>query len=123
MIRYVASVIGRLGAPPRMASRYGGEEFAILFPSERTEHVMRALEIVRVEIASRMLKRRSTNEDLGTVTISGRGGPAAAGRDRALPDGAGGYGTLRFQARRPRPDHRGPVHRRRRLTAATIDGS
>ena len=70
VIRYVASVIGRLGAAPRMASRYGGEEFAILFPSERSEHVMRALEAVRIEIASRMLKRRSTNEDLGTVSIS-----------------------------------------------------
>ena len=70
VIRYVASVIGRLGAPPRMASRYGGEEFAILFPSERTEQVMKALDAIRMEIASRMLKRRSTNEDLGAVTIS-----------------------------------------------------
>ncbi len=70
VIRYVASVIGRMGAPPRLASRYGGEEFAILFPSERAEQVARALDTVRVEIASRALKRRSTNEDLGNVTIS-----------------------------------------------------
>jgi diguanylate cyclase len=70
VIRYVASVIGRMGAPPRLASRYGGEEFAILFPSEKADHVMRALDAVRVEIASRSLKRRSTNEDLGCVTIS-----------------------------------------------------
>jgi len=70
VIRYVASVIGRMGSAPRLASRYGGEEFAVLFPSERAEQVLKAVESVRVEIASRMLKRRSTNEDLGTVTIS-----------------------------------------------------
>ena len=70
VIRYVASVIGRLGSPPRLASRYGGEEFAVLFPAERAEQVLKAVESIRVEIASRMLKRRSTNEDLGAVTIS-----------------------------------------------------
>ena len=34
VIRYVASVIGRVGAPPRFAARYGGEEFAMIFPGE-----------------------------------------------------------------------------------------
>ncbi len=35
VLRYVASVIGRLGDdPPRLAARYGGEEFALLFPGE-----------------------------------------------------------------------------------------
>jgi diguanylate cyclase len=70
VIRYVASVIGRMGAAPRMASRYGGEEFAVLFPSERIDQVLKCIEGIRVEIGSRMLKRRSTNEDLGAVTIS-----------------------------------------------------
>jgi diguanylate cyclase len=70
VIRYVASVIGRVGQDPRTAARYGGEEFALLFPSEMIGDVMGELEQMRQEIASRMLKRRSTNEDLGTVTIS-----------------------------------------------------
>ncbi len=70
VIRYVASIIGRVGAAPRVASRYGGEEFALLFPFERREKVLQALEGVRVEICSRMLKRRSTNDDLGAVTVS-----------------------------------------------------
>ena len=34
VIRYVASVIGRVGAPPRFAARYGGEEFAMIFSGE-----------------------------------------------------------------------------------------
>jgi len=70
VIRYVASVIGRAGAPPRFAARYGGEEFALIFAGEISTEVMRTLEIIRDEVASRRLKRRSTNEDLGTVTIS-----------------------------------------------------
>jgi diguanylate cyclase len=71
VIRYVASVIGRVGAPPRFAARYGGEEFAMIFARESAPLVERTLQEIREEVASRRLKRRSTNEDLGAVTISG----------------------------------------------------
>jgi diguanylate cyclase len=70
VIRFVASVIGRIGATPRFAARYGGEEFAMIFPGEDAGIVEGCLEEIRDEVASRMLKRRSTNEDLGTITIS-----------------------------------------------------
>jgi diguanylate cyclase len=70
VLRYVASVIGRLGAAPRLAARYGGEEFAIIFPAENGRMAMTVLEEIRIEISSRALKRRSTNEDLGAVTVS-----------------------------------------------------
>jgi diguanylate cyclase len=70
VLRYVASVIARLGDDPRVAARYGGEEFNLLFPGESIGAVSVLLEEVRQEIAGRMLKRRSTNEDLGAVTIS-----------------------------------------------------
>jgi|SRR5215217_2146718 len=70
VIRYVASVIGRIGCTPRFSARYGGEEFAVIFPGEDAAIVEACLEEIREEVASRMLKRRSTNEDLGTVTIS-----------------------------------------------------
>ena len=70
VIRFVASVIGRTAAPPRFAARYGGEEFAMIFPGESAAQAKAALEEIRVEISSRMLKRRSTNEDLGTISIS-----------------------------------------------------
>jgi diguanylate cyclase len=70
VIRYVASVIGRVAAPPRFAARYGGEEFAMIFPRESAVLVASTLEEIRVEVSSRMLKRRSTNEDLGAITIS-----------------------------------------------------
>ncbi len=70
VIRYVASVIGRMAPPPRFAARYGGEEFGVIFPGEASVVVQQTLEEIRVEVVSRMLKRRSTNEDLGAVSVS-----------------------------------------------------
>jgi diguanylate cyclase len=70
VLRYVASVIGRSGEPPRTAARYGGEEFALIFPAESAREALAILEEIRAEVASRVLKRRSTNEDLGAVTLS-----------------------------------------------------
>jgi diguanylate cyclase len=70
VLRYVASVIGRSGSAPRTAARYGGEEFALIFPGEGARAALAILEDIRAEVASRVLKRRSTNEDLGAVTLS-----------------------------------------------------
>ena len=70
VIRYVASVMGRVAALPRFAARYGGEEFGMIFPNERLDDVKRILEDIREEVSSRMLRRRSTNEELGTITVS-----------------------------------------------------
>lgn len=70
VLRYVGSVLGRLAAHPRFAARYGGEEFAVIFPHEGAGLVESALEAMRTEIASRALRRRSTNDDLGAVTLS-----------------------------------------------------
>lgn len=70
VLRYVASVLGRVAQPPRVAARYGGEEFALIFPQESANDVETALEAIRHEIASRSLRRRSTNDELGAVTVS-----------------------------------------------------
>jgi diguanylate cyclase len=70
VIRYVSSVIGRMAPPPRFAARYGGEEFAMIFPGESPSDVLQTLEDIREEISSRSLKRRSTNDDLGAITVS-----------------------------------------------------
>ncbi len=70
VIRYVASVIGRMAPPPRCAARYGGEEFGVVFPGECGDIVHQVLEEIRGEVNSRTLKRRSTAEDLGNVSVS-----------------------------------------------------
>jgi diguanylate cyclase len=70
VLRYVASVLARVGAAPRFAARYGGEEFALIFPGETAAGVHAMLADVLKEIASRALRRRSTNEELGAITVS-----------------------------------------------------
>ncbi|AYG95870.1 GGDEF domain-containing protein [Brevundimonas naejangsanensis] len=70
VLRYVASVLARIARTPRVAARYGGEEFAVIFPGETSGAVEAALNAIREEIGSRALRRRSTNDDLGAVTIS-----------------------------------------------------
>lgn len=83
VLRYVAGVLARTAGAPRVAARYGGEEFALIFPGESLPEVEAALEGIRKEIGSRSLRRRSTNDDLGAVTVSigfanHRGGESAA---------------------------------------------
>jgi diguanylate cyclase len=70
VLRYVASVIGQSGEAPRTAARFGGEEFALILPGDDMRSALGALEKVREAVCSRVLKRRSTSEDLGTVTVS-----------------------------------------------------
>jgi diguanylate cyclase len=92
VIRYVASVIGRMAAGARIAARYGGEEFALIFPGEDRYAAFSVIERAREEISTRILRRRSTNEQLGAITISSgiaeamHGGQPAALIERA--DGA-----------------------------------
>ena len=50
-----------------LIGRYGGEEFAVIFPRETAGAVEAALNAAREEIASRSLRRRSTNDDLGAA--------------------------------------------------------
>ena len=66
----MASVISRVAEGARVAARYGGEEFAVIFPGEGMDVALTALESAREEISTRILKRRSTNDELGAVTIS-----------------------------------------------------
>ena len=71
VLRYIGSVLSRLcEEPPRFAARYGGEEFAMIFPGESSGQVYTLLQDVLEEVASRMLRRRSTNEELGSITVS-----------------------------------------------------
>lgn len=70
VIRYVGSVISRASPSPRLGVRYGGEEFAIIFPGESVRPSLLSMEGIREEVSSRILKRRSTNEDLGAITVS-----------------------------------------------------
>ena len=70
VLRYVSTVLARTCGERRFAARFGGEEFAIIFPAETAPAVTAALEGILQEVGSRSLRRRSTNEELGAVTLS-----------------------------------------------------
>jgi diguanylate cyclase len=70
VIRFVASVISEVGAPPRFVARFGGDEFAMMFVGEPVSEVEQQLGAMIAEIAARRLKRRDTNEPIGSVTLS-----------------------------------------------------
>ena len=70
VICFVASAIGRIGTAPRFAARFGGDEFAMIFPDEPAGAVEAALREALKEISSRRLRRRTTNEPLGEITLS-----------------------------------------------------
>jgi len=52
------------------AARYGGEEFAILLPNTNLPGAKKLAEQIRKVVASQKIVRKSTREQLGTVTIS-----------------------------------------------------
>src|SRR3989344_480899 len=70
VLRYVSTILSRVCSGNRFVARFGGEEFAIIFPGESAGAVTMALETILEEVSSRSLRRRSTNDDLGAVTLS-----------------------------------------------------
>lgn len=83
VLRYVSTVLSRICVGRRFASRFGGEEFAIIFPGESSGAVLAALESIRQDVSARALRRRSTNDDLGAVTISAGFAERRAGENAA----------------------------------------
>jgi len=51
-------------------ARYGGEEFVILLPSTRVTDAEKVANQLRASLGTKQIKRRSTNETLGVITIS-----------------------------------------------------
>jgi len=71
VLRYVSAIIRARCPAPIFAARYGGEEFALLFPGETSDQAHEIMQIVLTDIEATNLKRRSTEEPLGRLTMSG----------------------------------------------------
>lgn len=70
VLRLVAEVMnGNVRADDTLA-RYGGEEFAILLPGADLENAASLAERIRSAVESRRLKKRKTDQNLGTITMS-----------------------------------------------------
>ena len=51
-------------------ARYGGEEFGIVMPNTSLQDATEIAEKIRQVVESKRLLRKSTNEDLGNITVS-----------------------------------------------------
>lgn len=70
ILRFLASAMQAHSRPDYLVARYGGEEFAMILPRVPARAAAQLAETVRSAIQAKRLRRRSTNEDLGQVTVS-----------------------------------------------------
>ncbi len=70
IIRFVAGCLTRHAPESHIVARYGGEEFGIVMPGATPEEALAIAEKIRRTVESKKLLRKSTNEDLGNITIS-----------------------------------------------------
>jgi diguanylate cyclase len=53
-----------------LAARYGGEEFAVILPETALRDAVTLADKIRLAVASRRIVKKSTGEELGTITMS-----------------------------------------------------
>lgn len=70
ILRFLASALQAHARPDFLVARYGGEEFAVVMPRMAPRVAQQTAEALREAIQAKRLRRRSTNEDLGQVTVS-----------------------------------------------------
>jgi diguanylate cyclase len=70
ILRFIAGAMAQHALPDHLVARYGGEEFAVIMPRTGLSAARSIGESLRAAIQGKRLRRRSTNEDLGQVTVS-----------------------------------------------------
>jgi diguanylate cyclase len=70
IIRFVAACLSRFAEEGHIVARYGGEEFAVVLPNTPANKALEIADKVRGTVESKRLLRKSTNEDLGNITVS-----------------------------------------------------
>lgn len=70
--RVLKAIAGALvdGCPGHLVTRYGGEEFAVLFTGVERQVALDTLEKAREAVAGKRFRLRDTDEPLGAVTFS-----------------------------------------------------
>jgi diguanylate cyclase len=70
VLRLVALSVKQAIKSHHLACRYGGEEFAIILPKTSLTRAETLAERIRVTVKEKELKKRSTGETLGFITVS-----------------------------------------------------
>jgi diguanylate cyclase len=70
ILRFLASSMGAHATKDCLVARYGGEEFALIAPRMSVQQAAQLAEKLRHTIQAKRLRRRSTNENLGQITVS-----------------------------------------------------
>jgi diguanylate cyclase len=70
ILRFLSSTMQAHVRKDFLVARYGGEEFALIAPRATLQQVTQLADLLRKAIYMKRLRRRSTNEDLGQVTVS-----------------------------------------------------
>jgi diguanylate cyclase len=70
VLRLIAQGLKETIKGRELAARYGGEEFAVLLPDTDLEAAKAVAENIRIAISRKVLRKRSTGETLGRVTVS-----------------------------------------------------
>jgi diguanylate cyclase len=70
VLKLVGMILNDSAKDGAIAARYGGEEFAIIVPRSGLLVAQGLAETVRTTVASKRIRKRSTGEDFGTITMS-----------------------------------------------------
>jgi diguanylate cyclase len=70
VLRLVAMSLKQSIKGQDVAARYGGEEFAVVLPKTALRQALTVADNIRRAVMSKQLKKRSTGEILGRITVS-----------------------------------------------------
>jgi diguanylate cyclase len=70
VLRLIGAMLRQSIRESDFAARYGGEEFAVILSDADSAAAVSVAEKIRTKIMGRQLKKRSTGETLGTITVS-----------------------------------------------------
>jgi len=84
VLKLLASTMNKTVKGTDIPARYGGEEFSVILPGTNLEGAMQIAENIRHRVSSKTLINRSTNKDLGKLTVSIGAGQYVYGE--TLPD-------------------------------------
>jgi diguanylate cyclase len=70
VLRLVGQALKQTIKGQDIMARYGGEEFAVVLPNATLRHAVEVAENIRRTVTSKELKKKSTGEILGRVTVS-----------------------------------------------------